>query len=193
MGTTSQDSLWKNQNLWLLDEKLTYHDFLASDRPLRTIPKSNSDSGKEPDILIFNNPIVYAEGEYPWNSCVIIEFKRPERSTYKEGDEDKDPIAQVYGYIDDLRARKARGPCNEVIEVKSETRYFCYIIADMTDKLRLLCKRQSGFKAMSDNDGYYGYNEVYKAYFEIVSYRKVLGDSRKRNRVLFDRLGLPHT
>jgi hypothetical protein len=193
MGTTSEDSLWKNQNLWLLDEKLTYHDFLASDRPLRSIPQAQSGSGKEPDILIFNNPIVYAEGEYPWNSCVIIEFKRPERVSYKEGDEDKDPIAQVYGYIDDLRGRKARGPDDEVIELKGETRYFCYIIADMTDKLRLLCKRQSGFKPLADNDGYYGYNEEYKAYFEIVSYRKVVEDAKKRNRVLFDRLGLPHT
>ena len=38
--------------------------------------------------------------------------------------------------------------------------------------------------------GYYNYNKKYNAYFEILSYDKILNDAKKRNRVLFDKLGL---
>ena len=44
--------------------------------------------------------------------------------------------------------------------------------------------------AWPDSLGYFDFNETYNAYFEILSYDKILNDARKRNRVLFDKLGL---
>ncbi len=44
-----------------------------------------------------------------------------------------------------------------------------------------------------DNLGYYGFNETLNAYYEVISYTKLLSDAQKRNRVLFDKLNLPTT
>ena len=38
-----------------------------------------------------------------------------------------------------------------------------------------------------------GYNENLNAYYEVISYTKLLSDAQKRNLVLFEKLNLPHT
>lgn len=41
--------------------------------------------------------------------------------------------------------------------------------------------------------GYFGFNQNYNAYIEILSFDKLLQDALKRNHVLFERLQLaPH-
>lgn len=48
-------------NLWLIDERLAFHNYLASDKTLNAMPITGNDTNKEPDLLslkIFNNPIV---------------------------------------------------------------------------------------------------------------------------------------
>jgi hypothetical protein len=57
MRTTSDDVGYEDQNLWIIDERLSYHHYLASDRPLNTIELAESDSKKEPDVIVFNRPI----------------------------------------------------------------------------------------------------------------------------------------
>jgi hypothetical protein len=47
-----------------------------------------------------------------------------------------------------------------------------------------------GFTETPDRGGFFHYNPFYKAYLELVSYDKVLGDARKRNRAFFDALKL---
>lgn len=48
-----------------------------------------------------------------------------------------------------------------------------------------------GFTRTADNMGAYKYNDVIHAYIEVMSYDKVRNDSEKRNKVLFDKLGIP--
>ena len=50
-----------------------------------------------------------------------------------------------------------------------------------------------GARRTPDNLGYYGFNEALNAYYEVISYTKLLSDAQKRNRVLFDKLNLPTT
>ncbi len=42
-----------------------------------------------------------------------------------------------------------------------------------------------GAQRTPDNLGYYGFNEALNAYYEVISYNKLLSDAGKRNRVLF--------
>ena len=39
--------------------------------------------------------------------------------------------------------------------------------------------------------GFFGYKQHYRAYFEVVSYTKLVSDARKRNAAFFNTLGLP--
>lgn len=46
------------------------------------------------------------------------------------------------------------------------------------------------FKEIPDRMGYYKYHDKKHAYIEILSYDKIIDDSEKRNRILFDKLGI---
>jgi hypothetical protein len=39
--------------------------------------------------------------------------------------------------------------------------------------------------------GYFNYIKNYNAYIEVISYQKMLKDAKIRNRILFDKLGIP--
>lgn len=59
----------------------------------------------------------------------------------------------------------------------------------MTPQLREIAKIR-GFTKFPDNMGYFWYNPNNKAYVELISFEKLLGDAKKRNLALFKKLGL---
>ena len=66
----------------------------------------------------------------------------------------------------------------------------CYLICDLTDRMRAHARDFSLIEA-PDGMGYFGYNPNYRAYFEVISYTKMVSDARKRNAAFFNKLGLP--
>jgi hypothetical protein len=80
MGATSEETPPERWNLWVIDERLAFHDYLASDTELRTVAPARSDSKDEPDLIVFNKPGAFSQGYLPaYESIVVIEFKRPMR------------------------------------------------------------------------------------------------------------------
>ena len=69
--------------------------------------------------------------------------KRPQRTGYSG--EDKDPCEQVYAYIEDILAGKVIGEDKQHVQVSDKTRFYCYILADLTPQLRKLAKRNEFF------------------------------------------------
>jgi hypothetical protein len=49
---------------------------------------------------------------------------------------------------------------------------------------------ENDWELTADRAGYFKYHKTYKAYVEVVSYRKVLDDALKRNKIFFDKLGV---
>jgi hypothetical protein len=188
MRTTSEDIDFGQQNLWLIDEKLTYHYHLASDTELSVAKVVDVESRKRPDVLIFDRPSAFVEGEYPFDSVVIIELKRPQRNAY--GTEEKDPCQQVLSYIEDIQGGKVIGEDGQHLQISDKTRFYCYILADITPNLRRIVKRNDFFET-PDGLGYFKFTQNFNAYIEIVSYRKLVEDAKRRNRVLFEKLSLP--
>jgi hypothetical protein len=41
-----------------------------------------------------------------------------------------------------------------------------------------------------DRAGYFGYNQNYSAYVEVISFNKLVSDAEKRNRVFFEKLNV---
>ena len=77
LQTLSDEIGFEDHNLWMLDEKLSYHKYLASDKKFKKIEPIDYESQDRPDIIIFNKPFVFANNEKPYDSIVLIEFKRP--------------------------------------------------------------------------------------------------------------------
>ena len=52
----SSEVPYDKQNLWLIDEKLSYHYYLASDLQFDKIEPVQVNNKKRPDLLVFNQP-----------------------------------------------------------------------------------------------------------------------------------------
>lgn len=180
-------------NLWLVDERLTFHDYLASDKPLSSMPILDTDSRKEPDLLALNTYdkalLVSDTKSLPLASITVIEIKRPMRNDAKAGEE-KDPIEQALGYLKRVRNGKVQTPRGRTIPDSSNIPGYCYVICDLTPSIIERCELLT-LTSTSDHLGYFGYNPNYKAYIEVISYDRLVNRAKERNKAFFDKLGLP--
>jgi hypothetical protein len=71
MRKTSDEVSTDRQNLWIIDERLAFHRFLASDKPIKTF-SSNNDAKDEPDLFILNYPGVFALVIWPVRSSMTV-------------------------------------------------------------------------------------------------------------------------
>lgn len=188
LKATSDDVRVENMNLWILDEKLAYHYYLASDKPLEQVDVVEVDSKDRPDILIFNRPIAFADSGPPFSAIVIVEFKRPARDDYTEK-EKKNPITQVYDYIDLLKEGKALDKRGRPISIPSHLPIYAYIVCDLTPSLHKQARDYQLTKT-PDSQGYFGYHRDHGAYIEVMSFDKLIADAQRRNKILFDKLGM---
>jgi len=184
MLTTSDDIDYTKHNLWIIDEKLAYHYYLASDKPISTYKDINSNSGKEPDITIFG-PAFALSGDSrdsDVNNITIIEFKRPGRS-------DEECVDQVINYIKFIRDGKCKDKNGHVLaEMNGQSiRFNCYILCDIPAKMTDFLEGRN-FRKTPDGSSYYQYYDGFNAYIEVLPYSKMIKDSERRNKILFDRL-----
>lgn len=185
---TSDNITFESQNLWIVDERLSYHSYLASDQPLNKLENISIESSDRPDLLIFNNPIAFFEGEeQPYSSIVVIEFKRPMRDSYTDSD---NPISQVYSYIRKIKSGNFTDRNGRLVTLQESTPFYAYIICDITAKIRDFAEDGSLLRT-PDLQGYFGYNSPLNTYVEIFSFEKLISDAKKRNNILFKKLGLP--
>jgi hypothetical protein len=198
LGRTLEDTPDNSHNLWVLDEKLVYHEFLASDKQLQTTVEGTN-SQAEPDILSvcpYDVPNAFGVGDRSLlRAMVIIEFKRPMRTSYPdrkdEEKKDENPFTQVYGYINRINEGRAMGASGRPIGVAPNTPYYCYIVADLTPQLQRRAKA-AGLTPCPEGPrvGFFGYNPSYNAYVEVVAYDKMISDAEKRNTAFFDKLNI---
>lgn len=191
MRTESNDLPPEGSNLWIVDERLAFHDFLASDKTLKSMPITGSMSTTEPDVLatrIIDGPVLAAEGNHvSQQSLVVVEIKRPMRNDATEG---KDPIQQCLGYIKKIRAGGQMTVTGRPIPGSQEAPAFCYVIADLSPTMIDRCE-YAGLQRTHDGLGYFGFNAPTKAYIEVISFDGLLKAANERNRAFFDKLGLP--
>lgn len=185
MRKTGDSVNYDEHNLWLLDDRLAYYKYIASDLPFNKI--IDSENKDRMDLAIFDTPIAFSDKEtYEMHSNVIIvEFKRPGRENFSTIDLEE----QVYKYIEELQDRKIKTPNGRRIEVSTNSIFNVYIVCEITDTLKNQLKR-GNYKLMLDEQGYYMYNENYKAFIQILSLNKILRDAQLRNKIFFKKLGI---
>lgn len=181
--STSDDV--QEHNLWLIDERMAYHKHLASDKSFKSV--TDIDSKERPDLLVFNNPVVYGDDKRETSTAIIVEFKRPMRDNYNGSD---NPIDQVTGYV--LKLRKPDQIMDErgrEIHLNKRIPIYCYVICDLTSSIRDILEMRN-YKPLLDNQGYIFYNDNLNTVIEVISFDKLLRDAKKRNSVLFKKLNL---
>ncbi len=175
----------EDHNLWLLDDRLAFFSFFASDKLLNQYTTLPDD--ERPDLAFFYDACVAWREREETDTIVIVEFKRPMREDYSKG---KDPVQQVLSYVrrlketsgeTDIRGRAITG-------IRPSTSFHCYVVADITPTLE---ERIIGrFEKTPDSQGYFGYTTNPSAFVEIIPFGKVMRDARLRNAIFFQKLGI---
>lgn len=184
MISNDRQTEYENHNLWILDERFNFTQYIASDK---VISKTEH---KEPDIAIFyESGLFYRNGENEITSPIaIVEFKRPKRKNYPD---DENPINQALRYAKKILEGKYEMPdgIEEVVVNRQVTPVYIYIVCDIVPKI----EEFADFAKLSitpDKQGYIGYNDKYNAYIEIKSFKKLIDDAKMRNQIFFNKIGL---
>src|SRR5699024_9101356 len=134
--TTSDEVPYDKQNLWLIDERLSYHSFLASDKSFNSVDELSLNGIDRSDLLIYNEAFAFSDSKAaPHSSFTIVEFKKPQRDDYKDYDDSKNPIEQSEKYIEQLLEGKVKGRNGRVVEVNKKTPFYVYIVCDIKPSL----------------------------------------------------------
>lgn len=186
LRVNSGDISYGNHNLWLIDDRLAYYDFWASEQSIRSFIKT-SEAQARPDLILFQGShLLRREGtDQP---IVIVEFKRPARPGYSD---EENPIKQVFDYIRELREHKVTDNDGALItEIGPDTPFFCYLVCDITPRLKTLLEDYAIIQALPGGRGYFGYNAPRRAYVEVLQYSEIVKDARLRHEAFFKELGI---
>ena len=176
-------------NLWLIDERLTFADYVASDMALRSHKVLfGVESRDEPDIVAYY-PLTFSADDPAvgaLRNVVIVELKRPGKLQAR----DEDPWRQVTRYI--LKMRE--GFYNErgqKIKASESTRFYCYIICDTDDQKVQRFLLEAQFERLFDGEeGYFLYHRDLRTYAEVRPFTRLLVDAERNHKAFFDRLGI---
>jgi len=184
MRKTSDEIFGTSHNLWLVDERLAYCEYISSD-----VPFDNDNKQDRTDILFLDRPVAMADDENngrAFESIIIIELKKPMRNDYSV---QENPLVQMLKYVEELRSNTKKDKNGRPIKVNENTQFYLYAICDLTDKLKEVAMMHDMVET-PDGLGMFRYHAMYHAYIEIVSFNKLINDSEKRNKILFDKLGI---
>ena len=189
MQYTSDDLFFEEMNLWIIDDRLSYHTYLASDKKMKSLPTINVSSDDRMDIAIFDQAMSFSAENDVLNSISIIEFKKAGRNDMQK--DDTNPINQVLRYVKEIRDGNVKKGNGRPFGNVSNTAFFCYVIADLAETMKLAAENAS-LISTADGEGYFGYNASRNAYIEVISYDKLIKDAKQRNNILFDKLFRPN-
>ena len=163
---TSDEIGFEEMNLWIINERLVYHSFLASDKQTRELPTIESQSESWIDIAVFDEAFSFSDKQEYFDSITIIEFKKPNRGGLNTPD--NDPIRQVLRYVDEIKTGKKKKSNGRPFGNVQNAAFYCYIIADLTPSL--IDSARINLHWTPDKEGFFGYSQEYGAYIEVISY-----------------------
>lgn len=185
MGATEKTISFENHNLWLIDERLSFHTYIRSDIAQSKHDVVESDSKKEPDLAIYDVNYKYGESsEYgDLLSVVFVEFKRPNRTvSFLEYNE------QMINQVKGLRSGTVNSK-GKHISVSDTTPIYFYYVCDVNafnklkdDATTYYNFKQSPYKSLIKMEG--------QLIQEILTYDSIATNARRKNMAFFKKLGI---
>lgn len=182
--TDDQSIPYDDHNLWILDERLTFTSYLASDLPLE------GGTTQRPDIIAFDRRVAFRAENETSNPVTIFEFKRPQRDDFVNPSSKEDPVQQIIRYVNGIRAGKFLTPKGREIQISQTTPFYGYVVCDLTPKVKQWLHDEKNFTPMPDNLGWFHWFANINLYVEVLGWDKLLKDADMRNRVFFHKLGI---
>lgn len=180
----SLKTAFHDHNLWLVDERLNFTEYLTSDLPL-TIGHSD-----RPDLLAFDKRVVFRGDNVASNPVTVLEFKKPNRDDFANASSDEDPIEQIVRYVRKIKNGDFKTPEGREVNIERNTPFYGYVICDFNSKIRDWLEDIKDCTPMPDKKGYFKRHKNLNLYIEVISWDKLLSDASMRNKVFFHKLGI---
>lgn len=174
-----------DHDLWIIDERLTFQKYFASDVPFTKILQEE-DSAKRPDLLIYDRLYgLGAEGEDPLTKVMLVEFKHPGRRDYEER---YSPMNQISEYITKLKAGQIEDFNNSRVRIAEDCVFYCYVVADIVGKLEI---HTNGWRTTANGRGrIQELGGKFRGIVEVIEWKDLLADARLRNHAFLNAAGL---
>jgi hypothetical protein len=195
MGVTHAEIDYDTHNLWLLDDRFTTYNFIASDKPITSY--SQKKSTKEADIVMieqpqmFDNPLGFAanpSGEL--SSMVIFEFKRPGETAHNKKKKDFrwEYSELVEKYFDDfIYGDDKKNYRGRTVILNKDTPKFGYVIVDVIPPKLKEYNESKGYKKTPFGT-YYKINPELNLHIEVITFEQLLRAVETRHAPFFDKL-----
>lgn len=180
----SEKTSFKDHNLWIVDERLNFTNYVSSDNPL---DKGNSE---RPDLLAYDQRVMFRGDNEASNPVTIFEFKKPQRDDFVNPSSKEDPVQQIIRYVNHVREGKFKTPEGRKILIADNTPFYGYVVCDLSSKVEKWLDTEKDFKPMPDGLGWFQWRENINLYMEVLSWDKVLKDAEMRNKIFFHKLGI---
>ena len=175
---------FKDHNLWIIDERLNFTNFISSDEPL-----SGQNKGR-PDLLVYDHRVLFRGDNEASNPITIFEFKKPQRDDFVNPSSHEDPVQQIVRYVNNIRDGQYTTPEGRQMLIAGNTPFYGYVVCDVTPKVKNWIEREKNFKPMPDRLGWFSWLDNINLYIEVISWDKVLRDAKMRNQIFFKKLGI---
>jgi hypothetical protein len=180
----SETTSFHDHNLWIVDERLNFTEYISSDLPL------NGTTTERPDLLVYDKRVLFRGDNEPSNPITIFEFKKPQRDDFVNPSSKEDPVQQIVRYVNNIREGDFKTPEGRQILVSENTPFYGYVVCDLTKKVKKWLETEKDFKSMPDYLGWFQWRENINLYIEVVSWDKILKDATMRNKIFFHKLGI---
>ncbi len=180
----SDQTPFEHHNLWIIDERLNFTEYLSSDKTMNG-PKSD-----RPDLLAFDKRIGFRGSNESSNPVTVFEFKKPRRDEFVNPSSKGDPVDQIIRYVNQIRKGQYLTPKGREMQIEANTPFYGYVICTLTPKVKDWLEEIKDFKPMPDRRGYFKHHDGINLYVEVWSWDKALNDARMRNTVFFEKLGI---
>jgi hypothetical protein len=182
-GDTAGTS-FEDHNLWIIDERLNFTNFVSSDKPL------DGGSSERPDLIAFDQPVLFRGDNEASNPITVFEFKKPGRDDFANPSSKEDPVQQIVRYVNSVREGKFKTPKGRPIQITNNTPVYGYVMCEVTEKVKKWLEKEKQFTAMPDGMGWFQWFGNINLYMEVLSWDKVLRDAEMRNSIFFHKLGI---
>ncbi len=180
----SNATRFEDHNLWMIDERLNFTNFVSSDTPIA------GGTTDRPDVLAFDNPVLFRGDNEASNPITVFEFKKPGRDDFANPSSKDDPVQQILRYTIGIRKGKFKTPKGREILVSENTPFYGYVMCELSAKVKEWLHAEKEFTPMPDGLGWFRWFGNNNLYMEVLSWDKVLRDAKMRNRVFFHKLGI---
>ena len=180
----SEITSFHDHNLWIVDERLNFTEYISSDLPI------NGGKTDRADLLVYDKRVLFRGDNEASNPITIFEFKKPQRDDFVNPSAKEDPVQQIVRYVNMIKDGDFKTPEGREILVSDNTPFYGYIVCDLTKKVKKWLEMEKNFKSMPDHLGWFQWLDNINLYIEVLSWDKVLKDANMRNKIFFHKLGI---